>query len=104
MQDYALANLEMDASPGIRAVVGLNFRPLEWLSLSAVWRDRRFSKVDTDALLNLWNYHETGDTTVPKRVKQNHLLALDFEPQEVTLAAGIELAGHERFPDRQSYS
>jgi long-chain fatty acid transport protein len=93
VQDYALANLEMDASPGIRAVVGFNFRPLEWLSLSAVWRDRRFSKVDTDALLNLWNYHETGDTTVPKRVKQNHLLALDFEPQEVTLAAGVQLNG-----------
>jgi long-chain fatty acid transport protein len=89
VQDYALANLSMDADPIARAIVGVNARPLEMLSFSVVWRDRRFFKMDTDALLNLWNYHEPGDTTVPKRVKQDHLLALDFEPMEVSLAAGV---------------
>ncbi len=88
VQDFALVNVAFDASPTARAIVGVTARPLPWLSIGLVWRDRRFSEVDADAMLNLWNYHEPGDATVPKRVKQRHLLALDFEPQEVSLAVG----------------
>ncbi|HUU01021.1 MAG TPA: hypothetical protein VM425_06235 [Myxococcota bacterium] len=91
VQDYALANMEMDVKPSLRSIIGITGRPLPWLSLSLIWRDRRYSKVDAEALLKLWNYHETGDSTEPKRVVQHHMLALDFEPMEVTMAAGVRL-------------
>lgn len=91
VQDYALANMEMDVKPSLRGIIGICGRPLPWLSLSLIWRDRRYSKVDAEALLNLWNYHEAGDSTEPKRVVQHHMLALDFEPMEVTFAAGARL-------------
>lgn len=90
VQDFALVNVAFDAAPTARAIIGVTARPLSWLSVDLVWRDRRFSQVDADAMLNLWNYHEPGDATVPKRVKQRHLLALDFEPQEVSLAVGAK--------------
>lgn len=91
VQDYALANMTLDAGPVARAIIGVTARPLDMFSFSLVWRDRRFTKIDTEAKLNLWNYHESGDGTVPKRVEQRHLLALDFEPMEVCLSAGIRL-------------
>ncbi len=90
VQDFALVNVAFDASPTARAMVGVAARPLSWLSIGLVWRDRRYSEVDADAMLNLWNYHEPGDDTVPKRVKQRHMMALDFEPQEVSLAIGVK--------------
>lgn len=93
VQDYALVNAAFVAKPTARAIVGLVGRPLPWLSLSAIWRDRRYTRVDADALLNLWNYHEAGDVTQPKRVKQRHLMALDFEPMEVSLGAGVRFGG-----------
>ena len=64
---------------------------MDLLSFSLVWRDRRFTKVNATAYLKLWNYHESGDATVPKLVEQRHTLALDFEPMEVMLSAGIKL-------------
>ncbi len=93
VQDYALVNAAFDATPTARAIIGLTARPIEWLSIGLVWRDRRYSKVDADAILNLWNYHEAPEPgappeTVPKRVTQEHLMALDFEPMEVGLAVG----------------
>lgn len=91
VQDYALANLDMDTRLHLRAVVGISARPLDWLRLSLVWRDRRYNKVEADAYLKLWNYHEAGDATKPKLVHQRHLLAVDFEPMEVSLGAGVEL-------------
>jgi len=91
VQDYALANMSMDAKLNLRAVIGISARPLDWLRLSLVWRDRRFNKVEADAYLKLWNYHEAGDATKPKLVHQRHLLAIDFEPMEINLAAGVEL-------------
>jgi len=91
VQDYALANVGMETSAGMRGILGVTVRPLEMLSFSLVWRDRRFAKVDAEALLKLWNYHEAGGSTVPKRVVQNHVLALDFEPMEATLSAGARL-------------
>jgi hypothetical protein len=89
VQDYSLSNATVDADPSTRAVVGVNWRPMDLLSFSLVWRDRRFSKVNATAYLKLWNYHESGDSTVPKLVEQHHTLAVDFEPMEVMLAAGI---------------
>ncbi|HOX44050.1 MAG TPA: outer membrane protein transport protein [Myxococcota bacterium] len=91
VQDYALVNAGFDAKPTVRAIVGITGRPLDWLSFSLTWRDRRFSKVDATAMLNLWNYHEAGDETLPKRVEQRHLMALDFEPMEIALGAGLHL-------------
>jgi hypothetical protein len=91
VQDYALANMDMNTSTGQRAIIGINARPLDILSFSLVWRDRRFVKVDTEAHLKLWNYHEAGGSTVPKRVVQHHALALDFEPMEATFTAGLRL-------------
>lgn len=88
VQDFALVNAAFDATPTARAIVGVVGRPLPWLSIGLTWRDRRYSKIDADAMLNLWNYHEPGDQTEPKRVTQQHLLALDFEPMEVGLALG----------------
>ena len=88
VQDYALVNASFDAKPSARGIFGVTARPLDWLSVSLVWRDRRFTKVDAEAMLNLWNYHEPGEETIPKRVEQRHLMALDFEPMEVSLAVG----------------
>ncbi len=88
VQDYALVNTAFKAKPTSRWIVGVSVRPLEWLDIGLVWRDRRYSKVDADAILNLWNYHEAGNETVPKRVQQRHLMALDFEPMEVSMAVG----------------
>jgi long-subunit fatty acid transport protein len=90
VQDYSLSNANVDAVPSTRAIVGVTYRPMELLSFSLVWRDRRFTKVDATAYLKLWNYHESGDATIPKLVKQRHTLALDFEPMEVMLSAGIK--------------
>jgi len=92
VQDYALVNAGFEAKPTARAIVGLTGRPLDWLSVSLTWRDRRYSKVDADAMLALWNYHEAGNETEPKRVSQRHLMALDFEPMELSLGAGVQLA------------
>jgi hypothetical protein len=89
VQDFALVNAAFEAAPAARGVIGLAAQPLDWLSIGLVWRDRRFSEVDADAMLNLWNYHEPGNATEPKRVQQRHLLALDFEPMEVSLAVGV---------------
>lgn len=91
VQDYALVNTDIEARPSGRAILGANFRPLDWLSLSLVWRDRRLSRVDANAELALWNYHEPGNETKPKRVHQHHVLELDYEPMEATLAAGAML-------------
>ena len=88
VQDFALVNTAFDATPTARGVIGVVGRPLDWLSIGLTWRDRRFSEVDADAMLNLWNYHEPGNETVPKRVEQRHLMALDFEPMEVSLSVG----------------
>jgi len=93
VQDYALANMDMETSAGMRGIIGVTARPIEMLSFSLVWRDRRFVKVDAEAQLKLWNYHEAGGSTVPKRVVQNHALALDFEPMEATFTAGLKLSG-----------
>ncbi|MBN2495199.1 MAG: hypothetical protein JXR96_11445 [Deltaproteobacteria bacterium] len=93
VQDYALVNTDFDAETTARAVVGFNFRPWDFLSISVIWRDRRYTRVEADAVLSLWNYHEAGDETQPKRVKQRHLLALDFEPMEVSLALGGKWRG-----------
>jgi len=94
VQDYSLANTKMHTKPSARGIVGLAVRPIKPLSISVVWRDRRYTKVDATAALKLWNYHEAGpeyaNATVPKRVQQEHLLALDYEPMEVTMAAGFQ--------------
>ncbi len=92
VQDFALVNVAFDATPTVRPVIGFASQPVDWLSLGLVWRDRRFSEVDADAMLNLWNYHEPGNVTEPKRVQQRHLLALDFEPMEVSFAVGATFA------------
>ncbi len=89
VQDYSLSNGTVDANPSTRAILGVTYRPMDLLSFSLVWRDRRFTKVNATAYLKLWNYHESGDATVPKYVEQRHTLALDFEPMEIMLAAGI---------------
>jgi hypothetical protein len=89
VQDYSLSNGTVDANPSTRAIIGVTWRTLDLFSFSLVWRDRRFTKVNATAYLKLWNYHESGDATVPKYVEQRHTLALDFEPMEVMLAAGI---------------
>ena len=91
VQDYALADARLDASVAPRAIVGVTVRPLDWLAASVVWKDRRFNKVTADAYLKLWNYHEPGDVTKPKIVHQRHLLAVDYQPMQVSLAAGVEL-------------
>jgi hypothetical protein len=88
VQDYALVNTDIEARPSGRLIAGVNYRPLEWLSFSLVWRDRRLSRVDANAELALWNYHEPGNQTIPKRVHQHHILDLDYEPMEATLSAG----------------
>jgi hypothetical protein len=89
VQDYALVNADVKATPSFRAIVGTAFKVLDLLSFSLVWRDRRFSRVDATATLGLWNYHEPGDVTRPKRVFQKHTLDLDYEPMEVSLSAGV---------------
>ncbi len=91
VQDYALANARLDASVALRGIVGITVRPLEWLSASVVWKDRRYNKVSADAYLKLWNYHEAGDVTKPQIVHQRHLLAVDYQPMQLSLAAGAEL-------------
>jgi long-subunit fatty acid transport protein len=91
VQNYSLSNATVNTNPSTRAIVGVNWRPMDLLSFSLVWRDRRFTKVKATAYLKLWNYHESGDATVPKYVEQHHTLALDFEPMEVMLAAGMTM-------------
>jgi long-chain fatty acid transport protein len=89
VQDYAMVNATIDAKPVFRAIIGVAARMEDWGSASLVWRDRRFSQVDSTSGLGLWNFHEPGNETIPKRVVQHHLLVLDFEPMEVALSAGV---------------
>jgi len=91
VQEYALVNGEIEAVPSVRFVGGLKGRPLEWLHLGVTFRDRRFMEVGTDAKLTLWNYHEASDrATILNQIKQQHNLAIDYEPLEVSAAVGVQ--------------
>ncbi len=90
VQDYAQMNIKLEGGVKPRAVFGISVDPADMLRLSLVWRDRRYIGIESDALINLWNFHEPGSNGVePKRVRQHQSIVLDFEPMEVNLAVGL---------------
>ncbi len=91
VQDYSLANADASISTGLRPIAGLIYRPFDWLSVGAVFRDESWVKVDGTGELLLWNYHEADPyKTIPKRTVQKFPLAISYEPREYELGLGIK--------------
>jgi hypothetical protein len=92
VQNYSQTNAETVMTASMRPIVGLRFRPADWIALGITWRNESYVSVDGRGQLILWNYHEpTPDKTVPKRTNQQFPLALDYEPLEVSAGVGVHL-------------
>jgi len=93
VQDYSLANADASISTGIRPIAGVVYRPYEWLSVGAVFRDESCVKVDGNGELLLWNYHEADPyKTIPKRTSQKFPLAISYEPREYEVGFGLRFS------------
>ncbi|NOZ86545.1 MAG: hypothetical protein GXP49_09780 [Deltaproteobacteria bacterium] len=90
-QNYATTATSLDAGAQLRAIAGIRAKPLPWLSLGLVFRDRKFMDIDATASLKLWDDHYNDDNaTKPRIVEQIHNLVVDYEPLEVAASAGVE--------------
>lgn len=91
VQDYSLANADAKISTGIRPIVGFVYKPIDWFSVGAVFRDESWVEVAGTGELLLWNYHEADPyKTIPKRAAQNFPLAISYEPREYELGFGLK--------------
>ncbi len=92
VQDYSLANADANISTGIRPIIGMVLRPIDWLSFGLVFRNESWVEVAGTGELLLWNYHEADPyKTIPKRAVQNFPLAIAYEPREYEAGIGIKL-------------
>lgn len=95
VEDYSLANADANISTGLRPIVGLVYRPRNWLAFGLVFRDESWIKVDGSGKLLLWNYHEADPyKTIPKRTTQDFPLVISYEPREYEVGVGVR---HGRF-------
>ncbi|MGC9042986.1 MAG: OmpP1/FadL family transporter [Myxococcota bacterium] len=91
VQDYSLANADANISTGIRPIAGFVYRPSDWLSVGAVFRDESWVEVAGTGELLLWNYHEADPyKTIPKRTAQSFPLAISYEPREYEMGMGLK--------------
>ncbi len=93
VQDYSLANADAKISTGIRPIVGLVLRPVDYLSIGLTYRDESWVRVDGTGELLLWNYHEADPyKTIVKRAVQNFPLAISYEPREYEIGVGAKVS------------
>ncbi|MCX7945084.1 MAG: outer membrane protein transport protein [Deltaproteobacteria bacterium] len=91
VQDYSLANADAKISTGIRPILGMILRPIDWLSVGVVFRDESWVEVAGTGELLLWNYHEADPyKTIPKRAIQSFPMAIAYEPREYQIGAGLK--------------
>ncbi|MCX7958537.1 MAG: hypothetical protein N3B13_05760 [Deltaproteobacteria bacterium] len=94
VQDYSLANADAKISTGIRPILGMVLRPLDFLSVGIVFRDESWVEVAGTGELLLWNYHEADPyKTIPKRAVQKFPLAISYEPREYEIGIGAKFSG-----------
>lgn len=87
---YSLMGTSMKAHLKFRPIVGLQVempKPLDFWSLGATWRNESYMGVKSTAVMDMGNYIKGG---VPRIVRQNFRMALDYEPMEVAVATGFK--------------
>jgi len=90
-QNYATMGSKLSGTSGMRPIVGLSGRPLDWLALGLTFRERKFTATNAVASLKLWDDHVTDEeATIPRTIEQKHQLVLDYEPLEIAASVGVE--------------
>ena len=90
VQSYANTNLASEVSTKLRPIVGVRWKPLDWLAVGAVWRNESYFRVDGASEVTLWNQHEAGtDKTILKRTVLAFPIVFGYEPMQLALATGV---------------